>query len=330
MSDDLPSVSVIIAARPDQSEIKAVAAARCLEYPKEQLEILVARGRQPSVQRNTAVRAARGELIYFLDDDSVPAVTNLLRAAAHFRDPKVQMVGGPNLCPPDAPHIEKVFGVVLSSWIAFGPSRARYVKTGKVRASGEKELILCNLMARRSALLDAGGFNEALYPNEENALMDALQKRGSTLLYDPDIFVLRRPRPSLRSFARMLRTYGRGRAEQFRLHPTFGSAPNFVPPLFVLYLLSLAAMVFAPGNFRDAAWKIIWAAPLAGYGLALLLQTIGSIPAHGMIRSLFALPLLLLSHVFYGIGFWRGLFTDLKRDAADRPQVPVMLETVAR
>ena len=28
-------------------------------------------------------------------------------------------------------------------------------------------------------------------------------------------------------------TYGRGRAEQFRLHPTPGSALNFVPPLFL-------------------------------------------------------------------------------------------------
>ena len=88
-------------------------------------------------------------------------------------------------------------------------------------------------------MLELGGFNEALYPNEENALMDELQKRGGKLIYDPQLVVHRRPRSNLKAFAKMLLTYGRGRAEQFRLHPTPGSALNFVPPLFCVYLLAL-------------------------------------------------------------------------------------------
>src|SRR5207302_3883643 len=139
---------------------------------------------------------------------------------------------GPNLCPLDAPFIEHVFALVHSSWLAFFSSRARYAPVGKRRVSSEKELILCNLIARRDAMIELGGFNEALYPNEENALMDELQKRGRKLLYDPEFIVHRRPRPTLRAFITMLMTYGRGRAEQFRLHPTPGSILNFVPPLF--------------------------------------------------------------------------------------------------
>src|SRR5439155_1553619 len=208
-----------------------------VDYPSEQLEIIVARGRQPAVQRNAAIKIARGELVYFLDDDSWPAPGNLRRAAAHFERPEVQMVGGPNLCPAEAPPLEKVFAVALSSWLAFGPSRARYDSVGKLRPSGEKELILCNLVARREALLKLGGFDESLYPNEENALMDELQKRGAQLLYDPELVVYRRPRPTLKAFCKMLLNYGRGRAKQFRLHPTFGSTLNFAPPLFCLYLL---------------------------------------------------------------------------------------------
>jgi len=45
-------------------------------------------------------------------------------------------------------------------------------------------LILCNLVAPQGTLLKLGGFNEALYPNEENALMDEMQKQGGKLLYD--------------------------------------------------------------------------------------------------------------------------------------------------
>src|SRR6185436_10519193 len=99
-------------------------------------------GRQPAIQRNRALREASGELIYFLDDDAQPAPDALRRAVEHFREPTVQMVGGPNLCPPDAPSLEKVFATVLSSWIAFGPSRARYARVGQPRATSEKELIL--------------------------------------------------------------------------------------------------------------------------------------------------------------------------------------------
>jgi glycosyltransferase involved in cell wall biosynthesis len=319
VNDALPFVTVIIPTRPGQADVPAVAAARALDYPRNRLEILVARGRQPAVQRNTALRAARGEWIYFLDDDALPPPGNLRAALRHFAQPGVQMVGGPNLCPPDAPALERVFAVVLSSWLAFGPSRARYAPVGVARPSSEKELILCNLMARRAALLELGGFDEALYPNEENALMDGLQRRGATLLYDPAFVVHRRPRPTLRAFCRMLFTYGRGRAEQFRLHPTPGSALNFVPPLFCLYLAGapFATLALGPWVFS----------PLAAYAVAVLAQSLASVPVHGVGRSLLAAPLLVASHVFYGLGFWRGLVTRLKQPG-DKPATEVTLERV--
>jgi len=336
-----PIVTVVIAARPGQAEVKAVAAARALDYPADKLEIIVARGKQPSVQRNTAIKAARGEWIYFLDDDSVAHPANLRRAIPHFQNPKVKMLGGPNLCPPDAPALEQVFALVLASKLAFGPSCARYSPVGTVRETSEKELILCNLVARRDALLELGGFNEALYPNEENALMDELQKSGGKLIYDPDFIVYRRPRPSLRAFARMLMTYGRGRAEQFRLHPTFGSTLNFVPPLFLVYLLAtllLLAVIPAVGKFLLV--------PLALYALVVGAQAVALMenrepqaadqktptkPTAGLsvkvARALAAIPLIVLTHVLYGFGFWRGLMTTLKPPEKRAP-VPVVLENV--
>ena len=317
MSEQLPSVTVIIPSRPDLPVVPAVAAARGLDYPADRLEILLARGKQPSVQRNTALRAARGELIYFLDDDALALPGNLRRAVEHFRDPKVQMVGGPNLCPPESPLLEQVFALVLASWLAFGPSRARYVKVGAVRATNEKELILCNLLARRATLLQHGGFNEALYPNEENALMDNIEHEGGKLLYDPDLFVWRRPRRTLGAFARMLRTYGRGRAEQFRETPTLGSALNFVPPLFLIYLLGVIPVSVCIGPVAFV--------PLGLYALSVVMQVLALMPTGGIFRSVGALPLIVLTHLLYGFGFWLGLFTKLK-PPGEPSQVPVTLE----
>jgi len=323
VNSHLPSVTVIIAARPGQAEIKAVAAARQLDYPPELLEIIVARGRQPSVQRNTALRVARGELIYFLDDDSVAPPGNLRRAAPYFSDDKVQVVGGPNLCPPDAPPLEQVFALVFRSWIAFGPSRARYTPVGVLRDTGEKELILCNLVARRETLLRLYGFNEALYPNEENALMDEIQKRGGRLLYDPGFIVQRRPRSSIRAFTKMLMTYGRGRAEQFRVHPTLGSVLNFVPPLFCVFIVAFPFLLMLP------VLRIIALAALGVYVFAVLAQAAALMPRGGVLWSLAATPFIVLTHLLYGLGFWRGLFTRLNRGENKSP-VEVVLETIAR
>jgi succinoglycan biosynthesis protein ExoA len=309
----MPSVTVVIPARPDQTEILAVSAARALDYPADKLEIILARGKQPSAQRNAAIKEAQGDLIYFLDDDSGPEPKNLRRIIGHFADPDVKMVGGPAICPADAPPLEQTFALVLGSWLAFGPSRARYTPVGTVRQTSEKELILCNLVARRDALLELGGFNEKLYPNEENALMDELQARGGKLLYDSQLLVRRRPRRTLKAFAKMAMTYGRGRAEQFRETPTLGSALNFVPPLFLLYLVVLIPLL---------KWKssiFLW--PLVFYVAAVLLQAM-ALTRTGKIRQSFqAIPLIILTHILYGFGFWRGLFTTLKPKAQAAAEV---------
>jgi succinoglycan biosynthesis protein ExoA len=317
VSSELPTVTIVVPARPGESRITALDAVRQLDYPRTHVDLILARGKQPSVQRNVAVKAARGDLIYFLDDDARPSPGSLRRALSHFTDPQVKVVGGPAVCPGDAPWIEQLFAVVLGSW-ALGPSRARYIRVGRVRQSSEKELILCNMVMRRDTFLEFGGFDESLYPNEENALMDDIQRAGGKLLYDPDVIAERRPRPNLKAFAKMLLTYGRGRAEQFRLHPTLGSALNFVPPLFCLYLVALPLLV---------RLGLVAVLPLLFYAVGVLAQAVLLMQQHGVLRSIAALPLVVLTHILYGLGFWRGLFTSVRGKAA-RQQVEVALEEV--
>jgi hypothetical protein len=69
-------------------------------------------------------------------------------------------------------------------------------------------------------------------------------------------------------------------------------------------------------------------APLGLYGLFILRQTIVSIHDHGLTKSLFAAPLIVLTHIAYGLGFWRGLFTRLK-PAQPRSRTEVVIERIA-
>ena len=108
----------------------------------------------------------------------------------------------------------------------------------------------------------------------------------------------------------MLMSYGRGRAEQFRLHPTFGSAMNFVPPLFVLYFLGL---IVGSAFLSPEPWTLFLLVPFLTYWILLLVQTIISASRFGIVRSMAAFPLLFATHVLYGIGFWRGLLSNVKK-----------------
>ena len=114
MNDELPLVSVLIPVHPQVTEVKSAEAARRFDYPREKLEIVIVRTTDlsigPGVKRNAGLKAIRGELVYFLDDDSVAEPGNVKRAVRHFSDPQVKIIGGPNVCPDDAPLFERVIG----------------------------------------------------------------------------------------------------------------------------------------------------------------------------------------------------------------------------
>ena len=304
-----PSATVIVPTRPGAGEVPAVAAARRFRYAGL-VEILVTRGGQPAIQRNEAIKLAQGDLVYFLDDDSVAGPDTLERGVAHFTKAAagsgrpVVLVGGPNLCPKDAPALEQMFAVVLASGLAFGPSRARYAAVGEARDSSEKELILCNMLADRKAVIAAGMFDEQLYPNEENALMDGLQQAGR-LVYDPEFSVERRPRPSKAAFRKMLLNYGRGRAEQAVLHWTARSLPNLVPAGFVAYLGLLPVWLWGCWVLGPLAGVTLL--PLLAYLAAQAGQFAKNAQARGPGIAFQAAAWIFATHWFYGFGLLRRL-----------------------
>jgi glycosyltransferase involved in cell wall biosynthesis len=316
MTDSRPTISIIIPVKPGGT-VRALAALRNARYPADCYEVLVAEGKRPSCQRNRAAAGARGEILYFLDDDSLVEPDNLERLARHFTDPVVAAVGGPSLTPDNDSPLQQAFGRTLSSPLGGGSVRNRYRRTGTVRRTDDSELILCNLAFRKKVFIDSGGLDERLYPNEENELMDRLKGAGQTLLHDPDLVVLRSQRATASAYLRQLYTYGRGRGEQTRITRQ-GKIVSFLPAFFLVYIIALLSVM--------PPWPV-WS-PLAGYLALVACQSFVAASAARHVSSglhlLWTLPAL---HLCYGVGMIAGLCRP-RYERAGNGELPVQLRVV--
>jgi len=275
--------------------VAALESIRNLSADVEQYELLIAEGAAPSRQRNLAASSAKGEILYFLDDDSLINPDNLLLCAEIMKDDNVAVVGGPSVTPASDSPLQQLFGSALSSPLGSGAVRGRYRVFGAVRETTEKELILCNLAIRRSVFMELGGFDERLYPNEENELLDRITSSGFKLVHNPAMYVQRSQRRSLKAFVRQMFAYGRGRAQQTLISGSF-SLVSFVPLFFMLYLI---LALFSGGN--------LLLAPLLLYAALAALFSSAAICRTGRLYMLALLLIYPLMHVVNGCGLMYGL-----------------------
>ena len=287
-----------------------------LGWLSDHCELLVAEGINPSKQRNEAVQQAQGEIVYFLDDDSLVESDALQRMQLHFGNDQVLVVGGPSLTPASDTLLQKAFSAVFASPLGAGGVCNRYRAVGAVRQTSERELILCNLAIRRDAFLANGGLDERLYPNEENELLDRLQKVGGVLLHDPGLAVERSQRPTVAAFMKQLFRYGRGRAEQTRIAGFNGLMP-FVPLVFLLYLLTLPFISL-----------LIWWGPMMLYLVVVIVCTMRTAVQERSVGFILLLPFLFpLLHISNGTGLLVGFLLPLKNQTCYNQQ-PVAVRRI--
>jgi succinoglycan biosynthesis protein ExoA len=226
-------ISIVVAAR-DMSQEE-----RILENLKGcGDEVIIVEGKNPSFQRNEGVRQAKGDIIFFADDDTVTVAEAFNRAKTLLEtETDISVLGGPAVTPESDSLLQKTFCSIFASPWATGKSSARYRRAGARRHADEKDLILCNLFVRKRAFEEAGGFREGLYPNEENEFINRLQKTGAKIVYDPDVYITRSQRRTPAAFIKQCFRYGRGRAEQILLSFDRKDIINTVPAFFDMYLI---------------------------------------------------------------------------------------------
>ena len=316
----LPSFTAIIPVHPDVETCAALGALAEVDYPPEKFDVLVAKGGQPSIQRNRAAEVATGDILYFLDDDSIPQPGLFRQVAPLFLDDRVAAVSGPNLAAATGSILERAVGTVLGSRFGTYRIKARYTADGEMREASETDIILCNLCMRREFFLRCGGFNELLYPNEENELFRRIRQRHPDvrILYDPDAAVFRQRPRSIRGYVRKIFNYGRGRMLQTMVRPDPRSAVFLLPSCLLLYLAALPFLVTKLGG-----WPLV---PLGVYAALDVLAALGHGFGERSLRMVLLLAVLYpLTHLSYAAGL---LFEALARMLRRRRTAPTSVEIV--
>ncbi len=138
------SVSFIIAAREsDSTYLKAVEAIKQLNFEASLVEVLVSRGKNPSLQRNRAASLAKGEYLYFLDDDSLIDPNSLMHIREFLESQRPDVVGGPSLLVSGASAFQLSLYQILASPLTVGPLFKRFAAFGNgPKKSNEQEVIL--------------------------------------------------------------------------------------------------------------------------------------------------------------------------------------------
>ncbi len=310
-------VSVIIPARGITPELReSLGAFRALELPVEivvlpdgalsadlpDVRVLATGPVGPGTKRDVGARAARGDVLAFLDDDAYPAADWLHAALRHFDDPTVGAVGGPAVTPPDDGFWAHASGAVFTSWLGSGPLRMRFHPVGSVRDVDDWPSV--NLLVRRDAFHAVGGFSTPYWPGEDTKLCRALVHRGFRIRYDPAALVFHHRATTPLRHLRQVGRYGLHRGHFARVYPETSRRITYALPLFGLVSLLVLGMGAAVAPPVRAVVGILAGAGAVLLGISGLQEAVRA--RKPLLLGAFP-PLLVATHATYALAFLCGL-----------------------
>jgi GT2 family glycosyltransferase len=317
-------ISIIIPVRPGENPIRAIESLKNVNYPRNLMEVIKVSGWHPSRQRNMAVKNATGEIVYFLDDDSLVPPDTFMKIVSRFGEGGIDVIGGPSIPPSEDKFLQQCFASCFASPFGGFNIRHRHRRSGSFRGATERELISCNLAMRREVYINENGLNENLYPNEENEFLDRLHSKGYGLFYDPDIYVFRSMRIGFIDFFKQIFTYGRGRMDQTFINPVFIKIYHFVPLAFVLYLFSLPFCLLSNWlcNFYYFLPLFIYTILNLGFSLKVAIEKRAW--RYGVLMP----PVFFACHTAYGLGSLWGLIKKVFRIKRRVPSEEIKIEII--
>ena len=332
--EQLPAVSVVIPMRNEAGYIAAcLDSVLAQDYPAERLEVIVVDGdsdddsaavlrrygtrvrvlRNPSrivpTAMNIGIRAARGAIVARVDAHTVLAPDYIRFGVETLQRTGADNVGGPMHC---------VGGGGWGNAIALAMSSRFGIGAYFHFATDDREVDTVYMgMYPRLVFERIGLFDEELVRNQDDELNYRLRKAGGRIFLTTGMRSRYQNRQSLRALRRQFFQYGVWKIRVLQKHPRQMSVRQFVPPLFVLGLLTTA--VLAPWSAR-AAWLCLAAA--GAYALALTAATAMAARRYGWRRAAPLAVVFAIMHCSWGAGFLTGALRFAPRWLSDEPQPP--------
>ncbi len=315
-------VSIVIPTKNNADTLeKCLDSIRSLDYPEDELEIIVIdgysvdgtvkiankygcrlffeNGNTISYARNIGQKKARGEFVAFTDADCIVDKNWIKELIKHFKDERIASVGGPNITPEDDTDFGRSIGIVLSLLSKVG---ARYgISGGKVREVNHNPT--CNVMYRKNVLEEIGGFNPKLITADDEELDYRIRKKGYKILYTPSALVYHYRRPSWKKFMKMAWNYGLGRMQAIKIHREMGKWFHFLPSSVIILTLFLTSLSYFNRLFL---WIAFYTLVAAGTSIALMSAYISIKYKRNNFLTIYGL--ITTWCLLWGLGFLRGVF----------------------
>jgi mycofactocin glycosyltransferase len=228
-----PSVTIVVPVRDRPGELAdCLASLRGVRHPRHLLDVVVVDDGSarpsavpagvrlvrlphsigPAGARNAGARAARGDVLAFLDSDCVAEPGWLEALLPELADPEVAAVGG------------RIAAASERTWLERYEAVRSPLDLGAVRAAAGPGravpyLVTANLVVRRTDFEAAGGLDEGLRWGEDVDLCWRLHRAGRRLVYQPAGQVRHRHRGGIRAFAATRASYARSEADLLARHP---------------------------------------------------------------------------------------------------------------
>jgi glycosyltransferase involved in cell wall biosynthesis len=287
-------MEVVIADAVSQDGTREVIKAFCKSHPDLAIRIVDNERRTIPSGLNTAIAAAKGDILIRLDAHSIPIPEYVKRCVDDIEDGRGDVVGGLWTIRPGGP------GVIADAIAAaaahpLGVGDAMY----RLRASpGAVDTVPFGSF-RRELVISTGAFDETLLTNEDYEFNTRVRQRGGVVWLDPQIRSTYIARASLFTLASQYWRYGYWKFHMLRRHPGSVRWRQALPPIFVTGVIAaaLASILIRPARFILIAEFIAYLFVLAVAGIVLAIRQRRPLLAVGLILAIATM------HFAWGSGF---------------------------
>jgi cellulose synthase/poly-beta-1,6-N-acetylglucosamine synthase-like glycosyltransferase len=317
---EYPFISVVVGIRNEERYIEeCIESLLRLDYPQDSYEIIIVDGmstdktrelvqkypvrlilnekKNVAAARNLGVENSRGDFVAFTDGDckADPIWLKALVSEMINAPEDVACVGGPNLIFDTDPVFGRVVGHAQETFLGSGGSAQSKNSTKKYYVSS---LPNCNAMYKKNTIKEAGYFDERFVVGQDGDLNYRINKKGYKFLYIPEAKVLHHRRGTFKSFSVRMFKYGMWMAELFKKYGEFVRWYAVLPSLAILF--AVFSLIVSPVYVVPIMVLLFMGV------LYFILVFIASIQVIYKMKSkygLFALLVIPIQHITYGLGF---------------------------